>query len=266
MNKTDRNDARTIAGAMRCNLYKEVHQKSKESIDIHVQLTARRTLIKRPYYKNTIRGIIKAYGIRLGTVSHQNFSKAVREAIKDCEEPVKVSIEGLLKSYEEVCKNCDNADKALEELSKNDPVIQLFKSIPGVGMITALTYKATIDNPNRFANARDVGAYLGLTPNQYSSGEVVRQGGISKSGSSELRSLLVECAIVILTRTKGWSKLKAWGMKKMKKKDINVAAAAVGRKLSVVMLRMWQDGKPFIWGEQEDKDNQKNKKMTRIAA
>lgn len=254
VNKTDRNDARLIAEAMRCNLYKEVHHKAKESREIGLQMGARRTLIDiRTKLKNSIRGFLKAYGIRLGTISHEKFTGIVRHSIKGCEDSVQGAIGGLLKSYEEVCNNIENGEKELEKLCKQDPVIMLFESIPGIGTITALTYKAVIDNPFRFTNPRDIGAYLGLTPRQYSSGDSVRQGGISKCGSSELRNLLVECATVILTRTKGWTKLKAWGLKIMKRSGIKKAAAAVARKLAIIMLRMWQEGKAFVWGEKKEK-------------
>jgi transposase len=254
VNKTDRNDARLIAEAMRCNLYKEVHHKTKESREIGLQMGARRTLTDiRTKLKNSIRGFLKAYGMRLGTISHEKFIEVVRHSIKGCEDSVQAAIEGLLKSYEEICSNIENGEKELEKLCKQDHVIMLFESIPGVGTITALTYKAVIDNPFRFVNPRDIGAYLGLTPKQYSSGDSVRQGGVSKCGSSELRNLLVECAIVILTRTKGWTKLKAWGLKIMKRSGIKKAAAAVARKLAIIMLRMWQEDKAFVWGEKKEK-------------
>jgi transposase len=254
VNKTDRNDARLIANAMRCNLYKEVYHKNKESREIGLLMGSRRTLVDiRTKLKNSIRGFLKAYGIRFGIISHAKFPSAVRESIKGGEEGVQAAIEGLLKAYEEVCKNIENSEKELELICKKDPIVTLFESIPGVGTITALTYKAVVDNPHRFKNPRDVGAYLGLTPNQYSSGETTRQGRISKCGCSELRMLLVECAVVMLTRTTGWTKLKAWGLKIMKRSGLNKAAAAVARKLAVVMLRMWQEGKSFIWGEKKEK-------------
>lgn len=257
VNKTDKNDARLIADAMRCNLYKEVYHKNKESIDVGLLMGTRRTLIDiRTKLKNSIRGFLKAYGIRLGTISHQKFPTAVRDLIKNYEDSVQSAIEGLLKAYEEVLKNVENSEKELEKICKKDPVITLLESIPGVGAVTALTYKAVIDNPYRFKNPRDVGAYLGLTPNQYSSGETTRQGRISKCGCSELRMLLVECAIVMLTRTKGWTKLKAWGLKIMKRSGLNKAAAAVARKLAIIMLRMWQEGKAFVWGEKKEKMHQ----------
>lgn len=254
VNKTDRNDARLIAHAMRCNLYKEVYHKTKESIAIGLQMGARRSLVNiRTMLKNSIRGFLKAYGIRLGTVSHQKFPDATRRSVKGCEESVQNAIEGLLRSYEEVCKNIENAEIELERLCKTEPLIALFETIPGVGTITALTYKAVIDNPFRFKNPRNVGAYLGLTPIQYSSGDTVKQGRISKCGCSELRTLLIECATVILTRTTGWTKLRAWGLKLMKRTGMKKAAAAVARKLSIIMLKMWQEGKTFVWGEKKEK-------------
>lgn len=254
INKTDRNDARLIAEAMRCNLYKEVFHKTKESIEVGMQMGIRRVLVDtRTKLKNSVRGFLKAYGIRLGTVPHENFCDKVRKSLEGVDVYVKEALEGLLKSYEEVCRSIKAADSALERFSKIDPVIALFESIPGVGRVTALTYKAVIDNPYRFSNPRNVGAYIGLTSNQYSSGDTIKQGKISKCGNVELRTLLVECAIVMLTRTKGWTKLKAWGLKIMKRSGINKAAVAVARKLAIIMLRMWQEGKAFIWGEKKEK-------------
>ena len=90
-----------------------------------------------------------------------------------------------------------------------------------------------------------------MTPTQYASGETQRQGPISKCGSRELRSLLVEAGIVLLTRSKKWSKLKAWGLKIMRRKGIKKAALAVGRKLAVIMHCMMMRGTEFIYGEQK---------------
>ena len=138
VNKTDRNDARLIADAMRCNLYKEVFHKTKECIEIGVQMGVRRILINtRTKLKNGVRGFLKAYGIRLGAISHQKFSKAVRESLQGSGEGVIEAIESLLKSYEEVARNIEKVGQGLERLSKSDPIIGLFESIPGVGAITA---------------------------------------------------------------------------------------------------------------------------------
>jgi transposase len=193
VNKTDRNDARLIANAMRCNLYKEVYHKTAEAVDIGLRMGIRRTLIEvRTKLKNSARGYLKAYGVRLGAVSHQDFGSKVRSVISKYEKGTQIAIEALLKSFEEVCKNIKDVEKVIDDLRSTDPVLAILESIPGVGRITAMTYKIVIDRPDRFLDPRDIGAYLGLTPKQYSSGESVRQGRISKCGCSELRSLLVE--------------------------------------------------------------------------
>jgi len=90
-----------------------------------------------------------------------------------------------------------------------------------------------------------------LTPRQYSSGEVHRQGGISKKGSKRTRHLLVEAASALLTRCKAWSKLKAWGMKLKKKKGNRKAIVAVARKLAVIMHRMLLTKKTFERGSEK---------------
>lgn len=107
----------------------------------------------------------------------------------------------------------------------------------------ALAFKAEIDNAKRFEDSKDVGAYLGLTPKQYSSREVNRQGGISKCGSKQVRCSLVEAATSLLTRCKIWSCLKAWGLKIMKKKGKKKAIIAVAKKLAVILHRMLVTGK-----------------------
>jgi transposase len=96
-------------------------------------------------------------------------------------------------------------------------------------------------------------AYFGMTPRQYSSEETKRQGHISKCGSSEARTLLIEAGLVCLTRRTKWSKVKAWGMKIMKKHGAKKAAVAVGRKLAVIMHRMLIEKKDFIYSEEKAK-------------
>ncbi len=85
-------------------------------------------------------------------------------------------------------------------------------SVPGVGPITALAFRATIDRPDRFRRSRDVGAHLGLTPSRYQSGETDIQGKISRCGDELARTALYEAAHTLLVRTRKWSALRAWGI------------------------------------------------------
>ena len=81
-------------------------------------------------------------------------------------------------------------------------------SVPGIGVLSALAYVSTVEDPARFGRSRSVGAHLGLTPRQYQSGEVDRSGRISRCGDTLARTLLYEAAVVILSRVKRASRLK----------------------------------------------------------
>lgn len=254
INKTDKNDARGIADAMRCNHYKEVNLRENHDDSIGILLQSRSTLVKnRGLLKNTVRGYLKVYGIRLGTVSHKQFPITVRSYYPKLLSEAAQGIEGLLKSYETLSKEIEKMEAALKEISKQDEELQLLMTVPGVGMIVAMTFKADLGDPNRFKKSESVGAYYGMTPRQYSSGETVRLGGISRCGSKEVRTLLTEAAIVLLTRCKAWSSLKVWGLKLMKKHGFKKAAMAVGRKLAVIMHRMLMTGEAFQYTKLEAK-------------
>lgn len=250
VNKTDKNDARGIAEALRSGMYMRVHCKPEESINRAILLTARRALVEQQtHLKNTVRGLLKGYGIRLGAISAKKFSTAVMKQIEGCQEIVILSIKCLLDAFDKLVEETAKIDKKMLEIAYYDKEVQRLMTVPGVGPVTALTYKAEIFDATRFKESRSVGAYLGMTPTQYSSGETQRQGKTSKCGSKELRSLLVEAGVVILSRSKKWSKLKAWGLKIMRKKGLKKAAVAVGRKLAVIMHRMMLEEKDFIYGE-----------------
>lgn len=250
VNKTDKNDARGIADALRVGMFTRVHEKPQEAIDKGAVLSMRRCLVnQRVDIKNHIRGILKTYGIRLGSVSPAKFNEAVKQRIQDLNQLVRQTMEGMLGIFDVLTMQISQLDQQLLQIANQDKDVRLLMTAHGVGPVTALTYKAEIFDPTRFPNSRTVGAYLGMTPKQYSSGEMQKQGRISKCGSMELRFLLVEAAIVILTVSKKWSKLKAWGLKLMWKKGLKKAALAVGRKLSVIMHRMLLEQKEFVWGD-----------------
>jgi transposase len=121
-------------------------------------------------------------------------------------------------------------------------------TVPGVGVVTALTFRHTIDDPSRFHSASSVGAYLGLTPRRHQSGETDTNGKISRWGDGLLRTYLFEAATVLLHRTNKWSSLKAWGMKLAKRIGMKKAKVAIARKIAVILYSIWLDGTSFEWG------------------
>ena len=244
INKNDKNDARGIAQMMRAGLYKEVEIKSDEACERKVLIGSRRQLVNtRRQIMGTIRGLLKIYGITLGTQTL--FATKVRTKIDPLSQEVKVPIESLLMSLSAIEGSIDVLDKEMVRLSKSDEDCRRLMTVPGVGAVTAMTYKAALDSPERFEDSSSVGAYFGITPRQYASGEVNRQGSISKMGPKECRTLLYEAAQVLLTHVKAPSKLKSWGLKLMKKKGKKKAIVAVARKLAVIMHRMLVDKTEF---------------------
>lgn len=249
VNKTDKNDARGIADALRTGTFTRVHNKPQDSIDRGAILSMRRSLVQqRTDTKNHIRGVLKIYGIRLGSIGPMKFSATVKRKIQDLDCLVRETMERTLELFDLLTKHITEIDLKLLQVARQDREIRLLMTAQGVGPIVALTFKAEIFDPTRFLNSRAVGAYLGMTPTQYSSGETTKQGRISKCGSNELRCLLTEAGTVILTRSKKWSKLKAWGLKLMRKKGHKKACLAVGRKLAIIMHQMLLTQKEFIWG------------------
>lgn len=259
-NKTDKNDAQEIANAVRTGYYKEVYQKQDHIVEKQTLLTVRRNLInQRTKITNCIRGLLKVQG-KLNCGSSDNYEKFVnnvQDALKDLNEDIKLGINALLNTYKAVFLEVRRIDQRIDEITKTDEEIQLLKTIPGVGAVTALKFKLEIDNPERFKKSKSVGAYVGMTPKQYSSGETQRQGGISKTGSSELRGLLSQSAMCMMYTTKSWSRLKLFGLKIKKKHGHKKAKVALGRKLAVVMHRMLVDKKPFEAGNVEQKEIEK---------
>jgi hypothetical protein len=120
-------------------------------------------------------------------------------------------------------------DRKVMKLVRHDAQVRRFMTVPGVGPITALAFKATIDDPARFARSRNVGAYVGLTSRRHASGEVDWSGRISKCGDAMLRSYLFEAAGVLLTRVPKWSAVKAWGTRLAKRNGLRKAKVGCGR-------------------------------------
>ena len=113
---------------------------------------------------------------------------------------------------------------------------RLLMSVPGVGLLSALAYVSTVEDPSRFARSRSVGAHLGLTPRQYQSGEVDRSGRISRCGDTLTRTLMYEAAGVILTRVKKASGLRDWAAAIARRSGQGKARVALARKLRVSFI------------------------------
>ncbi len=198
--KTDRIDARNIAWALQAGWYRAVHVKSRATHQLRALLRSREMLVKsKQMLENHLRGILKAFGWKVGNVASSRFDQRVRELV-DGEEIPEQTVGHILRVRREVMQRLDDLHRLVLAAVKDDPVCRLLMSVPGVGQVTALAYRTAVENPARFARSRDVGAHFGLTPRRYASGETDRTGGITKCGDRMVRALLSEAANALLTR------------------------------------------------------------------
>ncbi|MGZ9103200.1 MAG: IS110 family RNA-guided transposase [Rhodoplanes sp.] len=249
-NKTDRNDARALAQIMRTGWFRQVHVKSRQCRLWRSLLVARRTVLNEMRsIENVVRAVLREAGIKLGTPSRADFLERVRE-LAGGDATVTPLVEPLLAILATMLREFTRLTKRVLDITRKEEICRRLMSVPGVGPISALAFRATIDRPDRFKRSRDVGAHLGLTPARYQSGETDIQGRVSRCGDELARTALYEAANSLLTRSRKWSCLRAWGMKIAKHRGMARARVAVARKLAVTLHRMWADGAEFRFGKE----------------
>jgi transposase len=244
--KSDRNDARGIAQLMRLGWFRPVHCKSMAAQEVRAILTARKLVQSKLLdVENSLRGILRGFGLKVGKTTRMNFARRIRELVKG--HPNLKTIGEALLSVRAVLLGEFNAfEKRVRAMSHSNANARLLMSTPGVGQIVALTYVSAIDDPARFRSSKRAGPLFGLTPKKYQSGETDRSGRISKIGDTTVRAALYEAAHIMLTKPiKRCSRLKSWAMRIARRAGMNKAKVALARKLAVILHRMLVTATPF---------------------
>jgi transposase len=247
--KTDEVDAENLARLARVDpklLYPLKHRGEEGQAHLAI-IRSREALVgTRTQLVNHVRGAVKSFGARLPKCPARSFHKRAAEHIP---EALLAAIEPILEQIGSLTERIRQYDRKLETISKEHyPETQLLRQVEGIGMLTALTFVLTLEDPYRFEKSRSVGAYLGLVPTTDQSGERDPQKRISKEGDQMLRKLLVGSAHYVLgpfgsdsdLRRHG-EKIAARGGKNAKKR----AVVAVARKLSVLLHRLWVSGEVY---------------------
>ena len=246
INKTDRNDARGIAQMMRVGLYRPVHVKTLRSQKLRMLLTHRKLLQSKAIaIDNDLRGTLRNFGLKVGLVGTVKFEARIRELVEDLPDLVAL-IDPLLIVRRTLREQVVILHRRLLAIVRDDEVCRRLMTIPGVGPVVSLTYRATVDVPARFRKSKSVGAVFGLTSSRYQSGEVDWSGKISRCGDEMMRTMLYEAAQSML-HSKKWSWLKAWAMQIARRRGMKRAIVALARRLAVIMHRIWIDGTEFRW-------------------
>jgi transposase len=248
-NKNDRNDAEAIAEAcMRPNMrfvaVKTIAQ--QDLLSIH---RAREMSIKiRTGVSNQIRGLLNEYGV----VIPEGISK-IRQLFQMIDEhrnKLSSATLELITNIHDQFKFCDEQvksyDKQLNHLAEQNGIYKEIQEIPGIGPITATAIVATIGDAKLFKNGREVAAWLGLVPKQFSSGDKTVLGGISKRGDSYIRKLLIQGARTVVKKCEvKTDKLNQWVAKKKQRGGYNKAAVALANKNARTIWAMMATGECY---------------------
>jgi transposase len=210
-------------------------------------LTHRQLLLSKAIaLENDLRGTLRNFGLKVGMAGAVKFEARIKELVENLPD-LAALVEPLLVVRRVLREQLAILHRRLLTIVRDDDVCRRLMTVPGVGPVVALTYRATVDVPARFRNSKAVGAVFGLTPAQHQSGESERPGAISKCGDEMMRVMLYEAAQIMLVRSTKWSWLKAWAMKIARHRGMKKAIVALARRLAVIMHRIWVDGTEFRW-------------------
>jgi transposase len=244
--KSDRVDAETLArlGRLDPALLKPIRHRGAEAQADLAHLRARDALVRtRTLLISHVRGAVKAWGGRLPATSAPAF---VSKVAPDVPRELRSALGPLLDLIATLTHEIRGMERQLERVaSERYPETARLRQPSGVGLLTALCYVLTIEDPGRFRQSRAVGPYLGLCPRRDQSGGHEAQLGITKRGDAMLRRLLVSGAQYILGPFGPASDLRHWGLQLAERGGTNAkkrAVVAVARKLATLLHRLWVSG------------------------
>lgn len=247
--KSDRIDAEKLARLARLDvkLLAPVQHRSAHTQQGLALLRSRAALVRsRTLLINHVRGVFKSFGYRTPPGSAAHFPVMARNVVP---EELAGSMLPALLVLEGITAQIGALEGEIKDLAEREhPEVALLTQVPGVGLITALTFILTLEDPRRFQTSRIVGAYLGLAPGRRQSGARDEKKGITKQGDSALRVLLVQCAQYILRRSSPDSDLKRHGLKiaaSNRTGGKQAAVIAVARKLAVLLHALWSTGEVY---------------------
>ncbi len=251
LNKSDRADAEGLANLARTGWFTAVHVRSETSDRLRTLIGARERLIRlRKDLEGHIRGVLKTWGIRMTGIGQGRLRQGFRDQLAAAGETdltLAMIADGFITTHQMLCAAAHSLENEIKAIAKESLLARRLMTIPGVGPIVSLNFIALVDDASRFRRAADVGAFLGLTPRRYQSGEMDYSGRISKCGDARMRSLLYEAAGCLIHQVKRFSSLKSWAVRLAGRKGFKKAAIATARKLAVLMLTIWKDGTEFEW-------------------
>jgi transposase len=253
--KNDALDAEAMARALDAGRVPTAHVLSPERRALRAKLSVRGELVDmRARQVTVLRGLARAAGVLLPSSSTACFlEKLERSTLNVATRQLMAPLVATLKTAQE---QLDLVDHELAQLAKDDSVIRLCATAPGVGVIVAAVFVSVIDEAKRFRSAHAVGAYLGLVPGENTTGGQRRLGAITRHGNTFARAMLVQSAWQILRAADKDDPLRRWATHLAKVRGRKIAAVALARKLAGVLWAMWRNGTVYDAGLQARQSTQ----------
>lgn len=247
--KSDRIDATNLAKLVRLDksLLSPIQHRS-EAAQAHLALLRSRDSLvaARTKLVNHVRGMVKSFGGRIPKCSTESFAKKALPALP---QQLRLALEPIVESIHNLSAQIHSYDQQLKELAvAHYPETTGMRQVKGVGVLTALAFVLTLEDPGRFKKSRQVGPALGLVPARDQSGDHDPQRHITKTGDPYLRRLLIGSAHYILGPFGQDSHLRRWGLRLAErggKQAKKRAAVAVARKLAVLLHKLWVSGQEY---------------------
>jgi len=240
--KTDRRDAEALARALWTGTIPEAHVLSERAAAIREALHARQTLVReRTKLVTQLRGLWQAQGWPVRSCAAEDFLERLRETQQPLLETVHVQC--LLRVLAQLQQEIGTLDQHLAALAAQEEAYPRLSSVCGVKVIVALSFIAAVDTPQRFARSKQVAAYLGLVPSEWSTGGRQRLGRLTRAGNSMARWALVQAAQTLLrSRKHAQDPLVLWAQQVAQRRSKRVAVAGLARRLAQLLYRLWRDG------------------------
>lgn len=249
-NKNDFNDAAAIAEAVQRPTMRFVAVRSIEQADLQAVHRVRDQLIsERTSVVNQIRAFLLEYGIAV-PIGRCRLDKQLPQILEAAENDLSPVMRALLYQLRTRLRRIQEEAEALEaqidRVASQDERCRNLRTIPGVGPLTATALVAAVGNGSNFRCSRDMAAWIGLVPRQYSTGGRSRLLGICKRGNSYLRRLLIHGARSVIQNTdRAAHRFGAWLTQLETRAHSNVVAVGLANKLARVAWAVLRSAEPY---------------------
>jgi len=249
-NKNDFNDAAAIAEAASRATMRFVPLKSAEQVEMQATHRVRERFVsERTGVVNQMRALLLEHGITVA-VGRERFARRMPDILEDAENGLTIGMKSLLHRLRARWLALDieinEVTALLRDAAGRSELCQRALSVPGIGPIVSTAVVAAVGNARMFRRGRDMAAWLGLVPRQYSTGGKSKLGPISKRGDAYLRKLFIQGAQVLLINMKrDRSRLGEWLQNIEARSHRNIAVVALANKLVRICWKILASGEDY---------------------